>query len=405
MFEQETEQLKERIHRSTIQSGGTITLRALTESGIPENVKAFFRAEIYSSLAEERKKESRSNKFDYSNKDVEALQEQIDQLLIDNYILPKKEFEEILDKGVHFLFNYLCRPQWTLGSYLFDEAKAVSARDILLKLHCCFDYNYFPTVLQRFIRQRNIQEMTAEEGRNVLKKIDSEVTKNLSSSQLAQLAQPVFEFVAYARSFPENILKATAPTRALMYFFDDKQMTDIHEELVRERDNAGMKEIALPNLMRIIEHTPGRSENIRSGSPPKGFSTGNGEQFPAVAAEVNEMSHNETEFSVLRAEEQVSSPESFHLPPKDETRRTSPPAPLPPLFSLDEERSIIKKVFQQDEDAFHRKVEEILAAVSWDEASLIIDHHFTMSDVDPFTKEAILFTNNLQKRFQAENRP
>jgi hypothetical protein len=395
MFEQETEQLKERIRRSTMQSGDTIALRSLTESGIPENVKAFFRAEIYSNLAAERKKESRSSKFDYSNKDVEALQEQIDQLLVDNYVLSKKEFEETLDKGVHFLFNYLCRPQWTLGSFLFDAAKAVPARDILLKLNCCFDYNYFPTVLKRFIQQRNIQEMTAEEGRKVLEKIDSEVTKNLSSSQLAQLAQPVFEFVAYARSFPENILKATVPTRALMYFFDDKQMADIHGELVRERDNAGMKEIALPNLVRIIEHTPGRSENIRSESSPKELSAGNGEQFSAVAAEANNVSHNETEFSVLRTEERIPAPESFHFPP----------APLPPLFSLDEERSIIKKVFQQDEESFHRKVEEILAAVSWDEASLIIDHHFTMSDVDPFTKEAILFTNNLQKRFQAENRP
>lgn len=393
MFEQETEQLKERIRRSTIQGGETIPLRSLTESGIPRNVKAFFRTEVLSILANERKEEPKSSKFDYSNKDVVALQEQIDQLLIDSYVLSKTEFDETLDKGIHFLFNYLCRPQWTLGSFLFDEANVVPVRTVLLKLRCCTDYDYFPTVLERFIRRRGIQEMTADEGRNIVRKIDAEVTKNLSSSQLAQLTQPVFEFVAYARSFPENILKATVPTRALMYFFDDKQMMDIHEALLRERDKEGLKEITLPNLVRIIEHTAGHNQPV-----PKEQANNEDNQFMVISEEQEKSIENTVESSSrtpLPAETPVVTANPFHLPP----------APLPPLFSLDEERSIIKKVFQQDEDAFHRKVEEILAAVSWDEASLIIDHHFTMSDVDPFTKEAILFTNNLQKRFQAENNP
>ncbi|MDE3057563.1 MAG: hypothetical protein KGJ59_06370 [Bacteroidota bacterium] len=392
MFEQETEQLKERIRRSTIQGGETIPLRSLTESGIPENVKAFFRAEVLSILAEERKGETRSSNFDYTNKDVAALQEQIDQLLIDSYALSKKEFDETLDKGIHFLFNYLCRPQWTLGSFLFDEANAAPVRTVLLKLRCCTDYNYFPTVLERFIRRRGILEMTSDAGRNIVRKIDSEVTKNLSSSQLAQLAKPVFEFVAYARSFPDNILKATVPTRALMYFFDDKQMMDIHEALLREREKEGLKEITLPNLVRIIEHTSGRSEPAPQELP-------NDNQFTAVTEGREGPSKSGIGFSLPRserpAEKTAGTANPFHLPP----------TPLPPLFSLDEERSIIKKVFQQDEDAFHRKVEEILATVSWDEASLIIDHHFTMSDVDPFTKEAILFTNSLQQRFRVENRP
>ena len=82
---------------------------------------------------------------------------------------------------------------------------------------------------------------------------------------------------------------------------------------------------------------------------------------------------------------------------------TEPPKPLPPVFSLEEERSIIKYVFHQNEEAFRAAMTEALTAAAWDEAALTIDHYFLMNDVEPFTKEAILFTNRLQNRLLEKN--
>jgi hypothetical protein len=44
-------------------------------------------------------------------------------------------------------------------------------------------------------------------------------------------------------------------------------------------------------------------------------------------------------------------------------------------------------------------VKEVLAAATWEDASLSIDHFFLMNDVEAFSKEAILFTNRVQSRF------
>ena len=76
-----------------------------------------------------------------------------------------------------------------------------------------------------------------------------------------------------------------------------------------------------------------------------------------------------------------------------------PPKPTPPLFSLEEERTIIKHVFHQNEEQFQSAVKEVLTAATWEEAALSIDHFFLMNDVEAFSKEAILFTNRVQNRF------
>jgi len=77
---------------------------------------------------------------------------------------------------------------------------------------------------------------------------------------------------------------------------------------------------------------------------------------------------------------------------------------MPPLFSLDEERTIIKHVFRQNEEQFQAAVKEVLAASTWEEAALSIDHFFLMNDVEAFTKEAILFTNKVQSRFTEQEK-
>jgi hypothetical protein len=78
---------------------------------------------------------------------------------------------------------------------------------------------------------------------------------------------------------------------------------------------------------------------------------------------------------------------------------SEPPKPTPPLFSLEEERTIIKHVFHQNEEQFRSAVKEVLAAATWEDAALSIDHFFLMNDVEAFSKEAILFTNRVQSRF------
>jgi len=86
-------------------------------------VKTFFRADVEWLRTQEKAKEVRSPKFSYALPELRLLDEQIDLLLINNYTFGRKEFDVTADKCIHFLLNYLCRPEWTLNSFFFDTVQ------------------------------------------------------------------------------------------------------------------------------------------------------------------------------------------------------------------------------------------------------------------------------------------
>jgi hypothetical protein len=377
MFEKETEQLIATVRQATIGEAKSIGLREIFESNIPTNVKVFYRAEVEWMLDGDRKPEPRSSKFNYDLPEIAMLREQTNALLIHNFVFSKADFETTLDKCVHFTLNYLCRPQWTLNSFLFEESARASTQQILLKLRYCRDYAYFPDILRRYIQQRGVGEITLEEGRNLIARIDAEVVKNHSSIELAKMTLALYDFVAYARSHNLSATARTVPTRALMYFFEDKKIGAMHERLSREREVNNVKELSYGQLVNLLE-------KVQTGDEHAHVFDENAEPLPAVddvSLELPSMplAVNETPMTVLKPSE--------------------PPKPLPPLFSLEEERNIIKHVFHQNEEQFQSAVKEVLAATTWEEAALSIDHFFLMNDVEAFSKEAILFTNRVQSRF------
>jgi hypothetical protein len=377
MFEKETEQLIAAVRQTTLGEAKAIGLREIFESNIPPNVKVFFRADVEWMLDAERKPEPRLSKFNFNLPEIAMLQEQTNALLIHNFVFSKTDFEATLDKCVHFMLNYLCRPQWTLNSFLFEESARASTRQILLKLRYCRDYAYFPDILRRYLQQRGVEEMTLEEGRNLIARIDSEVVANHSSLELAKMTQPLYDFVAYARSHTMSATAKTVPTRALMYFFEDKKMGALRERLSREREVNNIKEMSYGELVNLLEkiqtgneHAHVFDENAEALTAPDDVSV----ELPSLPP-----ASQETEVMLQKPSE--------------------PPRPVPPLFSLEEERAIVKHVFHQNEEQFQSAVKEALAAATWDEAALTIDHFFLMNDAEAFSKEAILFTNRVQNRF------
>ena len=377
MFEKETEQLIGIIRQTSIGDAKAVSLRAIFESKLPSGVKVFFRADVERVLDEERTKEPRISKFNYEVPEIQMLQEQIDGVLVHNFIFTKSDFEATLDTCVHFLLNFLCRPQWTLASFLFEDSAKVSTRQILKKLRYCKEYEYFGDILHRYIQQRTIAELTVEEGKALLEKIDAEVVKDHSSIELAQMIKPLFDFVAFARSAELETPSKTIPTRALMYFFEDKKMPAIHDRFSYERETNNVREMNFSQIANIIEKVRTQNESAHifdEESDPFAASDDFTLEAPIVSP-----SHRQTSFPFPKISE--------------------PPKPLPPLFTLEEERSIVKNVFHQNEEQFHTAVKEALSAQSWDDAAPTIDHFFLMNDVEPFTKEAILFTNRLQNRF------
>ena len=413
IFESEIELIMNAVRARTIGEAESIRLRDILNADLHPALKAYFRARIWQLLQQERQTEVRSKRLPYALPEVMRLQDQIDILLVYNYTFGQHDFTLMLDHAVHFQFNFLCRPQWTLLSFIFENQRRRPTSDIRRKLEYCVDYAYYAEIIKRYIDDRGLAELTYEEFGDVLKKIDEEIVARHSSVELALMTRPILRFIDPAREHGDRPLAdAKIPINAAIVFFEDKQLNQIKDRLELERDSNGLVEISLRQLATIIERVRTGSESAEvafeadhppeepepagqavappgaglTPEPPKAnkgpikvFSDFD-DEVPAVSGEVEAI------------QKSVGEPVRMEL-------SAGVLVNLQSLFSPSEEKTFIKRVFDRDELLFREALDRLNEMTEWEEASKYLQDMYLMNDVDPFSEAAILFTDKVQRRF------
>lgn len=351
MFERELETLEKIIKDNTIGNAESISLQSILESNIPIGVKSFFRGEIAWFLFQERRQETRQTRFNYSHDDVKLLQEQTDFLLIQHYRFDQKTFAETSDKAVHFLFNYLCRPIWTLENFLFDEKNVLTIDELRAKFRYCSDYSYYWTIVEKYLTTKMRTDLSKEEAVELLRKIDKEIIRDNNALALGRMTEPFFTFVQSIQKQMTSGENSGIPTKALSYFFEDKGIKSVAEHLSRLRDN-GKAAMHYEELLTILN-----TAFVKKGWYVEKESLPLSKNDPALAGA-----------------------SSLLIPER-------------------EKLTVIKTLFSNNESAFNETIGKILSSPSWEEASLSLDHYFTMNDIEPYSREAIVLTNALQSYF------
>ena len=165
-----------------------------------------------------------------------------------------QEFESLLDESVHFQFNYLCRPQWTLLNFIVGDQRRVASAIIEKRLRYCVDYTYFPELIKRYIADHGLAEVTYEEFKSLIEKIDHEVVSRHSSLELAHMTRALFDFVESGKMVPQvEFEQQTLPINAAIVFFEDKKYPEIYTRLESERDHNRVIQITADRLADIIE--------------------------------------------------------------------------------------------------------------------------------------------------------
>ncbi len=394
MFETEINHIIRVLTAKTIADGDSILLRELMQgphSDIPRCIKTYFRSEVQRRLAEERENFPKSKRFNYYLPEVQSLFQQMDTLLIYNYQFDLTEFASTLDDAVHMQFNYLCRPQWTLLSFVFNKVSHTSAKQINFKLGYFSDYRYYGDIIKRYLADKGLTELNIEEFRNLLIKVDEEVLKHHTSNELAELTKPIFQFINVGDFSAESLV----PIDALTIFFDDKGMTDIKERLDEERDRHSLHHVTMKQLAVLISDVRGPEEAVEAErklvlpEPPAPVET---PPQPSTTPKYEydeyfeQKSKSPARVSAVRAREQELKPE----PPQ------AVPAEAIDIRALIDERKrkkFLKKIFKKDEAHYNTAIDSINSMKSWKEASVFIDEIFIMNDVDPYSKEAVRFTD------------
>jgi hypothetical protein len=228
--------------------------------------------------------------------------------------------------------------------------------------------------------------------------------------ELALMTRPIVRFIDSAMEHVERpIADATIPVNAAIVFFEDKKLNDIKERLEAERDGNAVTEVSLRQLANIIEMvrtgdfsaevvfpddhpeetppvaplaevTPEIEAQPQKPKPPVRIFSDFEEDRPIVASEV------------ARIQETVGDPIIL-----DDSAGML--VNLQSLFSPSEEKTFIKKLFNKDELLFREALDHLNMMVDWRDASKYLQEMYITNDVDPFSEEAILFTDKVQRRF------
>ena len=413
IFETEIEQIMNAVRARTIGEAETIRLRQILSADLHPALKAYFKARVQQMLAQERQTEVRSKKFPYSLPEVVRLQEQIDFLLVHNYEFGQHDFTLMLDHAVHFQFNFLCRPQWTLLNFIFENQRRRPTSEIRRRLRYCVDYSYFSEIIKRFIEDRGLAEMTYEEFTDLLEKIDQEIVSRHSSIELALMTRPILRFIESAQlSPPTKLSESTIPINAAIVFFEDKKLNDIKERLESERDRNELANISLGQLANFIEKVRSKNEDAQVEFPEEHLEEAQAEkrpeeQPPASVAPSEEEQASKAPvkvFSDFEEDEAFMAPQELMTEPQAGEDNGGPFSAealvnLHSLFSPSEEKTFIKKVFQKDELMFRESLDQLNTMTDWKEASQYLKDMYLTNDIDPFSEVAILFTDKVQRRF------
>jgi hypothetical protein len=249
MLEQETDSILAALRARTIGDRETILLREVLDAEIPRGIKTYIQAETTRTLEGELFASPRFSRVDRHDPGVRRHEQAFITSMSALYSFPRREYLSILENAVHFLENFLCRPQWTIENFVFESGGRMSAQEVVAKLDCTVDYAYFKMLIQKILRRRGNRDISAEEFRRILVRIDDQIVKQHNARELALLAKPIFDFLLL-RDTPPDV---SIPLKPILIFFEDKKMTILRDYIESICSIRQRSEITLDELTTLVE--------------------------------------------------------------------------------------------------------------------------------------------------------
>lgn len=374
MFEKEIQNIKQKILTNAL-GRDQIQLTEIMRWEIPQSVKDYFNIFAERIIIEEVLNSLYSKRFDQNNPDLISTRKKLTTTLKNSLLFTYSEFENAVDKASRFSLNFVIRPEWTLTKIIFKNDEVKTTEQIFDSLSNINEYPYYKKLITKILEKYHSNEVKVDFFKKMLRKIDEEVFKNVPLSEMLSITEPVFKLFKFANDL--NLV----PTEALMIFFADKGLENVVKEIELEKDLHGRTKFAESDLEIILKRV--LKPSIIEESTQDQVSTSYFDQ--------------KTEIPVIKPEEKVEDFEPIESKPdsKVETK-------LPDLNTLLDQRSkekFVKKIFKRDEEKFREAISKLNSIDNWKEASAFIDSIFITYEIDPYSDEAVEFTDFVYRRY------
>ncbi|HSQ76470.1 MAG TPA: hypothetical protein VLT13_12975, partial [Bacteroidota bacterium] len=181
----------------TIGAAQEIPMARVAQATIPSGVKAYLRANLRDRFQTEVLRYGPFSRVQPLSASTSHLHELFFAHAAEGYVYPRGEYLADLENAAHFTENYVCRPRWTLTSFLFHDAPVISTTTLFTRLEYVTEYVYLPQLLRRMVTQKQLREISQDDCAFLIRQIDSAVVREHTPRELALLTRPIFDYFLY----------------------------------------------------------------------------------------------------------------------------------------------------------------------------------------------------------------
>jgi hypothetical protein len=404
-----------------------IPLAYIQTRNIPDSVKHFLDQEVELWIRDEEEKFSSSDRFDYDMPEVRMLIDQIFDHLKQNARFHINKFNQLIERAIKLEMNYLIEPHRTLTQFIFKDQQIVSTISIYNTLKYFFKYGYYKDAISDYFNAKYLKEISGDQFVKLITQIDENAFKENRLETSLKTIKTITGFMREAVG--EDI--TSLELDLLVHAFKDRNLT-VYTKLIEELKRKGEKAISLTDLETVLSAesldpliAPVEEavlEKVEEEESVKLADIGDIEESKPVVAvediELGEMKVEEIEEEEEVEEEELEEEavEAAAIGKKSKVaddmadfvasqiQSDQPLADLNTMVAGRTRKKIIKKLFQKKESEFVSFINLINGQAAWKDASLTIDNAFYERGINPYSKEAIMFSDIIYLRFFPKDR-
>lgn len=395
-----------------------IPLAYLMTRNIPESIKHFFNQEVELWIREEEDKFSTSDRFDYDMPEVRILIDQIFDLLKQNARFHINKFNQLLERAIKLEMNYLIEPQRTLSQFIFKNNPVVSTMEVYDTLKYFFKYGYYKDAISDYFNTKYLHEISQDQFQVLIAQIDEKIFKENTFETTLKTIKTISNFINESTGLESDDIDL----EVILHAFRDRNL-NTYTELIEHLKAKDEKLISFSSLENIL-----RDESLQSLEPVEREAE-IAEEQPLKMEEIKDIEESKPEVEVDEIEigemkiEPVEEEEEDEEEEEEEEIAAEPIAVKSkvademadfvasqmksdqPLQNLNDmimgrtRKKIIKKLFNKNEKAFLSFIKLVNDQSAWKEASIVIDEAFYEHGINPYSKEAIIFSDIIYLRF------
>jgi len=394
-----------------IQNMYNIPLNYILSRNIPSSVKHFFDQEVELWLREEADKFTSNERFNYDLPEIRVLIDKIFDILKQTATFHINKFNQLLERAIKLEANYLIRPHQTLTQFLFKDSFVITTMDIYDMLKYFDKFQYYKDALTDYFNLKYLREISQNQFEELIREIDHQVYCKDPLGNTLKTCKVILDFLNEGRAPSENL-----PVDILIKAFKDRELMD-YLKLVEAEEKDGTRELSIFELEDLLRS--GKTKRERSIAREK-------EEISIEKIADIESAKPEVQVEKITVEAEVEIPPEMQVETEleegvEEEEEAAPQSTIPAaeqlaelvaekikgdtladlysLISKKQSKKFIKKIFNKNEKRYYKFIDFLNSIPTWKQASAAIDEMFYQSSVNPYSKEALEFSDIIYNRY------